>query len=59
MNRDDFRVGEVSFLVLDAQSAAFTLPGGVTLGDADLISCGRYTIADFGTRTLPIGPLRS
>ncbi|WP_307785418.1 hypothetical protein [Microbacterium hibisci] len=59
VNRDDFGVGEVSFLVLDAQSAAFDLPGGATIDDAELIPCGRYTIADFAPDSLPIGPLRS
>ncbi|MBD3941143.1 hypothetical protein IF188_05445 [Microbacterium sp. NEAU-LLC] len=59
MNRDDFAVGEVSFLVMDDQSPAFELPAGVSLSDAEMTACGRYTIADFGDRTLPIGPLRS
>lgn len=59
VNRDDFAVGEVSFLVLDAQSPAFDLPGGVAMADAGLVPCGRYTIADFGDRTLPLGPQRS
>ena len=59
VNRDDFAVGEVSFLVTDAQSPAFDLPVGVSMADAELIPCGRYTIADFGDRPLPIGPLRS
>ncbi|MNU10327.1 hypothetical protein D3C72_2574140 [compost metagenome] len=59
MNRDDFTVGEVSFLVLDAQSPAFALPGGVSLADAELVPCGRYTIADFGSALLPLGPQRS
>jgi len=59
VNRDDFSAREVSFLVLDEQSAAFELPGGVSLADADLIPCGRYTIADFGSRALPLGPQRS
>ncbi|MBW9092598.1 hypothetical protein JNB62_02750 [Microbacterium jejuense] len=59
VNRDDFAVGGVSFLVTDAQSPAFELPAGVTMTDAATIDCGRYTIHDFGDRTLPIGPLRS
>ncbi|MFC8681793.1 hypothetical protein ACFT30_09745 [Microbacterium ureisolvens] len=59
VNRDDFAVGEVSFLVLDGQSVAFDLPGDASVEDAELIACGRYTIADFGSQTLPIGPLRS
>ncbi len=58
-NRDDFAVGEVSFLVQDAQSPSFELPGGAFIDDADQISCGRYTISDFGERPLPLGPERS
>ena len=59
VNRDDFAAREVSYLVLDAQSPPFALPGGATLDDADLVACGRYTIADFGERALPVGPQRS
>ncbi|GAA5200957.1 hypothetical protein [Microbacterium jejuense] len=59
VNRDDFAVGEVTFLVMDAQSPAFELPAGVSPSDAELTSCGRYTIADFGDLLLPIGPQRS
>jgi hypothetical protein len=59
VNRDDFEVGEVSFLVTDALSPAFDLPGDVTMADAEPISCGRYTIHDFGERLLPLGPQRS
>jgi hypothetical protein len=59
VNRDDFAVGEVSFLVLDAQSPAFELPDGFAMTDAELVPCGRYTIADFGSHLLPLGPQRS
>lgn len=59
VNRADFEVGEVSFLVTDAQSPAFDLPGGIELTDAEAVACGRYTIHDFGEPVLPIGPLRS
>lgn len=59
VDRDDFAVGEVSFLVTDRQSPAFDLPGSRTLADAELVSCGRYTIADFGADPLPLGPARS
>ena len=59
VDRDDFAVGEVSFLVTDAQSPTFDLPDGRTLADAELISCGRYSIADFGADPLPLGPPRS
>jgi hypothetical protein len=59
VDRDDFAVDGVSFLVLDAQSPAFDLPDGVSVEDAEMTSCGRYTIADFGERHLPLGPQRS
>lgn len=59
VNRDDFAVGEVSFLVVDDESVPFRLPGGVTEADASAVDCGRYTILDFGERTLPLGPQRS
>ena len=59
VNRDDFAAGAVSFLVTDAQSPPFDLPDGASIEDAELISCGRYTIADFGDRALRLGPQRS
>jgi hypothetical protein len=59
VDRADAEVGSVSFLVLDDQSPPFTLPGGVTLSDATTVSCGRYTIADFGDLRLPLGSPRS
>lgn len=59
VNRADFERGEVSFLVTDAQSPAFDLPGGAEMTDAGTVACGRYTIHDFGEAALPLGPLRS
>jgi hypothetical protein len=59
VNRRDADAGAVSFLVIDAQSPPFLLPGGVTMADAQLVSCGRYTIADFGGTELPLGIPRS
>jgi hypothetical protein len=59
VNRDDFAIGDVSFLVIDAQSVPFALPDGASIDDAELIDCGRYTIADFGDRALELGPERS
>lgn len=60
VNRDDFAVGEVTFLVLDEESVPFALPGGLTEADASSrVDCGRYTILDFGDRPLPLGPQRS
>lgn len=57
VNRTDFAVGEVSFLLEDAQSAPWSL--GADVQPTDVIACGRYTIYDFDTRTLPLGPARS
>lgn len=54
VDRSDSRAGTVSFLVVDAQSTPFALPG-VRIEEADLVTCGRYTIADFGDRELPLG----
>ena len=59
VDRSDADVGAISFLVMDDQSPPFTLPVGVTLGQATLVSCGRYTIADFGAMRLPLGAPRS
>ena len=59
VNRADFEVGEVSFLVMDPQSPPFDLPGAAELQDSETVACGRYTILDFGDAVLPIGPLRS
>lgn len=60
VNRADFALGEVDFLVVDAQSPEFALPDGRSMTDAQgVVDCGRYTIVDFGDRPLPIGPQRS
>jgi hypothetical protein len=56
VNRDDFRVGEVSFLVIGPGSETFMLPDDAQLSEATIVECGRYSIADFGTRMLPLGP---
>ncbi|MGB4136621.1 MAG: hypothetical protein WA971_08655, partial [Microbacterium sp.] len=57
VNRADFAVGSVTFLVEDAQSQAWELPPGAA-PDA-VVPCGRYSIVDFGTHPLPLGPQRS
>ncbi|MFE6735822.1 hypothetical protein [Microbacterium sp. NPDC057650] len=58
VNRTDFDVGEVTFLVEDAQTQAWELPPPGAVPDA-VIPCGRYTILDFARHPLPIGPQRS
>ncbi|SFR74862.1 hypothetical protein SAMN05428970_1806 [Agromyces sp. CF514] len=55
VNRTDFEVPSVSYLVTDSQSEEFVLPEGVSLEDAATVDCGRYTIHDFGSTEIPIG----
>lgn len=59
INRADNTVPAVSFLLLDDQSTPFKLPDGKTLNDATIITCGRYTIADFNDHPLQLGTPRS
>lgn len=57
VDRRDFDVGAVSFLVEDAQSVAWQLPWSVA--PDDVIDCGRYRILDLGDTALPLGPAHS
>jgi len=57
VDRRDFDVREVSFLVEDAQTVPWSLP--VPAVPDEVVDCGRYRILDFGGTTLPIGPQRS
>ncbi|WP_217176976.1 hypothetical protein [Streptomyces sp. AC495_CC817] len=57
VNRTDLDVGEVTFLVEDAQSVRWELPSGAE-PDA-VVTCGRYRILDFGSGALPVGPPHS
>ncbi|WP_341955995.1 hypothetical protein [Microbacterium sp. LWH13-1.2] len=57
VNRTDFEVGEVSFLVEDSQTVPWDLP--VSAVPDRVIDCGRYSILDFGDATLPLGPAHS
>lgn len=57
VDRRDFEVGEVSFLVEDAQTVPWQLP--VPAVPDEVVDCGRYRILDFGAATLPLGPQRS
>lgn len=57
VDRADFAVGAVSFLVEDAQTVPWELPESVA--PTDVIECGRYTILDFGDRELALGPAHS
>lgn len=57
VNRTDFDIGTVSFLVEDAQTVAWQLPLDVM--PDEVIDCGRYRILDFGSASLPLGPPHS
>ena len=57
VDRTDFAVGEVSFLVEDSQTVPWDPPQAVL--PESVVDCGRYSILDLGTETLPLGPQRS
>lgn len=57
VDRADFAVGEVSFLVEDTQTVPWELP--VAAVPERVVTCGRYRILDFGTPRLPLGPAHS
>lgn len=59
VNREDYAVQRVSFVVSDtttAPPAVHPIPGAPL---PTVTTCGRYTITDFGAPALPIGPLTS
>jgi hypothetical protein len=57
VNRDDFGVGEVTFLIEDMNTAQWDLPFQAI--PDEVVDCGRYRILDFGETRLPLGPQRS
>jgi hypothetical protein len=57
VDRADLDVGEVSFLIEDAQTVQWQLPRAAV--PEQIVDCGRYRILDFGDTTLPIGPAHS
>jgi len=57
VNRTDFAVGEVTFLIEDSSSSYWEL--GTDDLPAEAIDCGRYTIYDFTPTVLPLGPAHS
>ena len=57
VDRRDFAVGEVSFLIEDTQTVAWNVPTAAT--PTAVIACGRYRILDYAPATLPLGPARS
>ena len=59
VNRQDFAVERVSFLVSDELSFAFDLPPRLASATTETIDCGRYTITDFGRPIVVLGPPHS
>lgn len=57
VDRRDFDVAEVSFLVEDAQTVPWRFP--VPAIPDEVVDCGRYRILDFGGTPLPLGPQHS
>lgn len=57
VNRTDFEVGEVSFLVEDSQTVQWDLPESAV--SDEIVDCGRYSILDFGAASLPLGRAHS
>lgn len=53
-NRADSASPRVTFVITDGMSSPFEYPDGVSESDASTLSCGRYTIHDFGDRRIPI-----
>lgn len=57
VNRTDFAVGEVSFLVEDSQTVPWDIPQ--PFSPRRVVDCGRYSIIDLDAATLPLGPAHS
>ncbi|MCM3778555.1 hypothetical protein [Microbacterium hydrocarbonoxydans] len=57
VNRTDFAISDVSFLVEDSQSVPWELPKS-TVPDG-IVECGRWSILDFSSNPLPLGPVHS
>lgn len=56
-NRTDFAVGQVTFLLEDAQTVPWAIAGDPQ--PDGVVTCGRYRILDLASHPLPIGPQRS
>ncbi|MEO6942109.1 MAG: hypothetical protein ABI238_05575 [Terrimesophilobacter sp.] len=54
-NRSDRHGAEVTFLITGAGSEPYVFPPGFSVANASTMNCGRYTILDFGTMSLPLG----
>ncbi|MEV4776646.1 hypothetical protein [Microbacterium sp. LWH12-1.2] len=53
VNRTDFAVSGVSFLIEDSRTVQWELPVAAIPGE--VVQCGRYSILDFGETSLPLG----
>jgi hypothetical protein len=56
-DRSDYRSQKVSFVLSDAQYPAPALPAAVAEAPRQTVACGRYTITDFGSEVLALGPV--
>ncbi|NVN00083.1 hypothetical protein [Arthrobacter sp. SDTb3-6] len=56
VDRTDFNTRSVSFVVHDRSYPAPQLPPGIHPTHTTVVHCGRYTIQDFGSAILPVGP---
>jgi hypothetical protein len=55
-NRTDYAGADATFVLIDHDSPELIYPQGFSSEQARTVSCGRYTILDFGERVLPLGP---
>lgn len=56
-DRVDYARPNVSFVLMDTAKPALTLPPEAQTAPSSTVRCGRYTITDFGSPVLPIGPI--
>lgn len=57
VNRADFDVRSVHYLITDSQSFEFQLPLSTHVAAPKVVDCGRWTIADYGDEAIPVGPV--
>ncbi|KHL02481.1 hypothetical protein LK10_12435 [Sinomonas humi] len=55
-DRTDYSGAKVSFVVTDSEPTPLVLPPIANTAPSSTIHCGRYTITDFGSPILTIGP---
>lgn len=55
-DRADYSGTKVSFVLSDDEPTPLVLPSVASTAPSSTIHCGRYTITDFGSPILPIGP---